>query len=159
MVMGVSGSGKTTVGLLIAKRLQWEFRDGDDFHPAANRAKMKQGIPLTDDDRWPWLDAIAQFARETESAGKNAVVACSALRDVYRTRLAAGNPHTRFVFLEGSREVIAERMKTRTGHFMPVSLLDSQLVTLEPPSDAIRLDIRADPEALASEAIRLLGLS
>ncbi len=158
VVMGVSGSGKSTVGQLLAERLGWEFRDGDNFHPAANRAKMERGIPLTDEDRWPWLDAIAAFARQASEAHRNVVIACSALRDVYRQRLSAGGD-VRFVFLEGSRETIAERMKTRVGHFMPVSLLDSQLATLEIPKDAVRLDIRSTPEALVSQALEMLGLS
>lgn len=139
VVMGVSGSGKTTVGEAIAKALGIGFRDADGFHPAANVAKMSAGLPLNDEDRWPWLDAIGAAIHDAP-ADKPVVVSCSALRRVYRERIqaAAGRP-VDFVHLSGSRDLLAERMATRKGHFMPVSLLDSQLATLEPPAEDERV--------------------
>jgi carbohydrate kinase (thermoresistant glucokinase family) len=132
VMMGVSGSGKTTVGGALAKRLGVPFRDADEFHPRSNVEKMSAGTPLTDEDRWPWLDAIAAAIRNTPP-GEGIVVSCSALRKIYRDRIirAAGHPVT-FVHLEGTKATISPRMATRTGHFMPPSLLDSQLATLEP---------------------------
>jgi len=153
VVMGVSGCGKSTVGALLASGLGVPFVDGDGLHPPANIAKMSAGIPLTDDDRWPWLRAVA--ARLAES---DVVIACSALRRIYRDNLRAVAPTTRFVLLDGRRELLAERM-TRPGHFMPLALLDSQLATLErPDSDehALVFDIAEPPERIASEAIRAL---
>ena len=151
VMMGVSGSGKTTVGGALAQRLGVPFRDADGFHPRANVEKMSAGIPLTDEDRWPWLDAIAAAIRSTPPSG-GIVVSCSALRKVYRERIlrAAGRPVT-FVHLDGTKEMIAPRMATRTGHFMPLSLLDSQLATLEPPTadePAISVSIDQPPEAI-----------
>jgi gluconokinase len=140
--MGVSGSGKSSVGEGLAKRLGLPFRDADSFHPQANIDKMTAGIPLTDADRWPWLDAIGAALRQ---APGGLIVACSALRRVYRDRLrtAAGRPII-FVWLAGSKETIAHRLDGRRGHFMPASLLDSQFATLEPPGPdegVIRLSI------------------
>jgi gluconokinase len=135
VVMGVSGSGKSTVGAALARHLGVAFRDADEFHPAANVAKMSAGTPLTDEDRWPWLDAIGAALAEAGREGHGIVVGCSALKRVYRDRLrtAARRPLV-FVHLSGSRATLAKRMQTRKGHFMPASLLDSQLATLEPPS-------------------------
>jgi gluconokinase len=135
VVMGVSGSGKSTVGAALARHLGVAFRDADEFHPAANVAKMSAGTPLTDEDRWPWLDAIGAALAEAGSEGRGIVVGCSALKRVYRDRLrtAARRPLV-FVHLAGSRATLAKRMQTRKGHFMPASLLDSQLATLEPPT-------------------------
>jgi gluconokinase len=131
VVMGVSGSGKTTVGEALAAYLGVPLLEGDQFHPQANIDKMSSGTPLTDDDRWPWLDAIAKAMRD---APDGVIVTCSSLRRVYRERLraGAGRPVV-FVFLSGSRETLAARLAARKGHFMPASLLDSQLATLEPP--------------------------
>jgi gluconokinase len=135
VVMGVSGSGKSTVGAALARHLGVVFRDADEFHPAANVTKMSAGIPLTDEDRWPWLDAIAAALAEAGREGRGIVVACSALKRVYRDRLrAAARRPLVFVHLTGSPTTLAKRMQTRQGHFMPASLLDSQLATLEPPS-------------------------
>lgn len=144
VVMGVSGSGKTTVGQALAKRLGVRFRDADEFHPSANVAKMSAGIPLEDIDRWPWLDAIGAAIRQTD-AGRPIVVSSSALKRTYRDRIvkAAERP-VDFIYLHGPREILQQRMATRTGHFMPVSLLDSQLATLEPPSS----DERAIPVSI-----------
>jgi gluconokinase len=132
VVMGVSGSGKTTVAVGVAKRLGWVFAEGDDFHPAANIAKMASGHALTDEDRWPWLGALAKWIGQREAAGENAVLTCSALRRVYRDVLAAGHPSVRFVHVTVSAEVLEQRLQQRRGHYMPASLLESQLATLEP---------------------------
>jgi gluconokinase len=133
IVMGVSGSGKSTVGSLLAGRLGWEFEDGDWFHPAANVEKMHQGIPLTDEDRAPWLEAIAAFIDESRKAGRHAVLACSALKRRYRDVIVGRRPDVRLVYLKGSEPLIARRMATRHGHFMPPALLHSQFETLEEP--------------------------
>ena len=132
--MGVCGSGKTTVGERLAERLGVPFRDADEFHPRSNVDKMSAGIPLTDEDRWPWLDAIGAAIRETDPT-KPIVVSCSALKRIYRERIvkAAGRP-VDFVYLTGPRATLERRMGSRKGHFMPVSLLDSQLATVEPPT-------------------------
>ncbi len=157
IVMGVAGSGKSTVGAALAARLGWEFRDADGFHPPANIAKMKAGTPLTDEDRWPWLNAIRSHMDAENAAGRSGVIACSALRESYRDVLGRGLPWVLFSHLAGSKELIASRMQARAGHFMPVALLDSQFATLETPVDAIRLDIAKPPEALVEEVVRRLG--
>ena len=161
VMMGVSGSGKTTVGGALAKRLGVPFRDADEFHPKANVEKMSAGIPLTDEDRWPWLDAIAAAIRGTPP-DRGIVVSCSALRRVYRDRIIRGaeRPVT-FVHLAGTKESIAPRMATRTGHFMPLSLLDSQLATLEPPTadePAITIPVEQPVAAIVDSIVRRLGL-
>lgn len=158
VVMGVSGSGKTTVGKLLAERLGWQFRDGDDFHPPANVAKMRSGTPLTDEDRRPWLLAIQTFMRQFRADGQSAVVACSALKESYRDLLLRTEPWVRFVHLHGSRDLIAQRMQARAGHFMPPALLDSQLATLEPPMDCLSVDISAEPAELVAGIQEQLGL-
>ena len=159
IVMGVSGAGKSTVGARLAKALHSIYLEGDSFHPPQNVTKMHAGTPLTDDDRWPWLDAIAAAIRDAGDGG--IVVACSALRRVYRQRIAkgAGRPVT-FVFLDGSLATLRSRIGHRRGHFMPASLLDSQLATLEPPSpdeDAIRVAIEPPLDDVAAAAIAALG--
>lgn len=133
IVMGVSGSGKSTIAAALAERLQWTFEDGDRFHPASNVAKMSAGHPLTDEDRLPWLQAIADEIGRVCRAGGHVVVACSALKRAYRDVLLRGRGDVRFVFLNGSQALIAERLSRRKGHFMPAGLLDSQFKTLEPP--------------------------
>jgi carbohydrate kinase (thermoresistant glucokinase family) len=137
VVMGVSGCGKSSVGIALAETLGARFIDGDDLHPAANKAKMSAGIPLDDSDRWPWLDLVSKALAEevVETSGGSftgTVVACSALKRAYRERILAGAPNTFFVHLDGSREILEQRLGARAGHFMPASLLDSQLATLEP---------------------------
>jgi carbohydrate kinase (thermoresistant glucokinase family) len=134
IVAGVSGSGKTTVGALVAGRLRWRFADADGFHPQANIDKMNSGTPLTDEDREPWLQAITDWMDERLSAGESGVITCSALKRVYRDRLLDGRPAATMIFLQVSRQTLAERLRTRPGHFFPEKLLDSQLATLEPPS-------------------------
>jgi gluconokinase len=132
VVMGVSGSGKTTVAKGLSTVLGWEFAEGDAFHPDANVAKMRSGVPLTDEDRWPWLEAIGSWISDKESRSESAVVTCSALRRVYRDLLRDGRPHVRFLHVEAESDVIRDRMEHRPGHYMPPSLLPSQLATLEP---------------------------
>lgn len=140
VIMGVSGCGKSSVGAALGNRLGIPYRDGDDLHPAANVEKMRAGIPLTDTDRWPWLDQVAQVLKDDAPV----IVGCSALRRAYRDRIrqGAGGP-VRFVHLAGSRDLIATRMAARTGHYMPATLLDSQFATLEAPGpeEALTLDV------------------
>lgn len=130
--MGVSGSGKSAVGAAAADRLGWAFAEGDDAHPAANRAKMAAGTPLTDEDRWPWLDALAAWIAERARAGQSGVLTCSALRAAYRDVLRGGGPDVRFLYLNVPEPELARRLRQRTGHFAGPSLLSSQLATLEP---------------------------
>ena len=134
VVMGVSGCGKSSVGKLMAEKLDAVFYDGDDLHPPVNIKKMSDGIPLTDDDRWPWLEIINELAGRECQAGRTIVVACSALKASYRQRLSAGAIPAWFVYLQGSKELIARRQSSREGHFMPAALLESQFATLEDPS-------------------------
>jgi carbohydrate kinase (thermoresistant glucokinase family) len=133
VVMGVSGSGKSTVGLQLAQRLGWSFKEGDDLHPAANLAKMQGGEPLTDSDRAPWLAAVAAWIDAWRLEGVRGVITCSALKRSYRRFLTDRRPRLAFVFLEGKEAVLAARLAKRRGHFMPLSLLASQFATLEPP--------------------------
>jgi gluconokinase len=135
VVMGVSGSGKSTVAATLVDRLGWEFAEGDDFHPAANVEKMRAGHPLDDEDRWPWLRSLAAWIGEHERAGRNVVVTCSALKRSYRDLLRDGHPSVWFAHVDVDRDVLAQRLAARQGHFMPPSLLDSQLATLEPLGD------------------------
>jgi gluconokinase len=152
IVMGVCGCGKTTVGMALAAALGWPFFDADDFHPAANVGKMAAGVPLTDADRWPWLDRLASEMQAIDRAGGNAVLACSALKQAYRDRLAAAGP-MRYVHLRGDRATLAARMASRRDHYMPAALLDSQIAALEPPADAVEIDVAA-PVATQVERIR-----
>lgn len=138
VVMGVSGSGKSTIGTTLGQRLGWRFEDGDSFHPPANVAKMSAGHPLTDEDRWPWLQAIAAEIARCRTAGRHIIIACSALKKAYRDILVGGCNDVRMVYLQGSQELIGERMSHRKGHFMPPGLLASQFATLEPPDAAER---------------------
>ncbi len=140
--MGVCGCGKTTVGEALAAALGWPFHDADDFHPAANVAKMAAGQPLTDADRWPWLDRIGAEARAILARGEHAVIGCSALKQAYRERLQRAGD-LRFVYLKGDEATIAARLAERKHRYMPPSLLPSQLAALEPPQDALEVDIRA----------------
>lgn len=153
VVMGVSGSGKSTVGAALAARLGVEFEDGDDLHPPANVAKMRAGTPLTDEDRWPWLDAVGDWLA-SRPAG---VIACSALRRVYRDRIRVRVPSAFVVHLAGDRETIAARQAARRGHFMPPSLVASQFATLEPldaDEAGVTLDVAQSVDALVDEAVR-----
>ena len=160
VVMGVSGSGKTTVGALLAGRLGWPFADGDDFHPPANVEKMHAGIPLTDEDRWPWLRAIAAWIDERRAAGEHGVVACSALRRSYREVLRGGRPDVRLVYLKGDKALISRRQAARHGHFMPTSLMDSQFATLEEPGSdeaAIIVSVEPRPQQIVEAVLGALG--
>jgi gluconokinase len=133
IVAGVSGSGKTTVGAMLAGRLGWRFADADEFHPAASVEKMRAGIPLTDDDRWPWLEAIGAWMDERVARNESAVVTCSALKRSYRDLLLGGRPQARMVFLAADPQVLTRRLAARHGHFFPRQLLGTQLADLEPP--------------------------
>jgi gluconokinase len=156
VVMGVSGSGKTTVGQLLADALGAEFAEGDAYHPPANVDKMRRGTPLEDADRWPWLQALAAQIDRWLAAGKTVVLACSALKQSYRDVLAQGRPGVRFVHLEGDKALIRRRLDARRGHYMPAALLDSQFAALEPPADAVTVDVAGTPEAIAATIIRVL---
>lgn len=154
VVMGVSGSGKSTVGAALAQRLGVPFGDADDFHPPANIAKMSAGIALDDTDRQPWLEAIGEWLAERDSHG--GVISCSALKVAYRDQLRAHAPRTTFVHLHGSRDVIARRQASRPGHFMPTSLLDSQFDTLEPLGSheaGLVIDVDQDVDAIVQEYV------
>jgi gluconokinase len=159
VVMGVSGSGKTTIAAGIAHEEGWILLEGDAFHPPANIAKMQAGIPLTDEDRWPWLHAIAAKQDELLAAGQSAVVACSALKRTYRDILIGDRPDTVLVYLRGSKQLIDARMQARKGHFMPPALLDSQFATLEAPNpdeNPIIVDIDGPPEETIAAAVAKL---
>jgi gluconokinase len=158
VVMGVTGSGKTTVGRLVAMQLRWEFADADDFHSAANKEKIRHGIALTDADREPWLAALRDQISHWIAAKKNVVLACSALKKSYREQLRVGN-EVKFVYLKGTYDLIAARLAHRKGHFADEHILASQFATLEEPSEAIVVDIHPSPEAIVSDICRRLGLS
>jgi len=146
LVMGVSGSGKTTIGEALATALGWRYLDADDFHPQANVAKMAAGIPLEDEDRWPWLERINEKLSDLQERGQSAVLGCSALKEAYRQRLAHGLRDFRVVYLHGSFDLIKRRVTARRHRYMPASLLRSQFDTLEPPADAIEIDVAAPME-------------
>jgi gluconokinase len=156
VVMGVSGSGKSTIADRLAARLGWRYEDGDRFHPPANVAKMSAGHPLTDEDRWPWLQAIADEIDRLSEAGQRAVIACSALKRSYRDILVHGRDDVRIVFLNGTQDLIAKRLAARKGHFMPPGLLASQFKTLEPPRPSerpITVSIDAPVETIVDDII------
>jgi gluconokinase len=155
IAMGVSGAGKTRIGELLAERLQCSFTDGDAFHSAANKEKMHKGIPLTDEDRWPWLKTIRAAIEEKQRANEDAVFTCSSLKRVYRDILREGDKDVCFVYLKGTRAVLEERLQTRTGHFFDPSLLQSQLDTLEEPGDdeAITVSIDLTPEQIVDSVL------
>ena len=159
VIMGVSGSGKSTVAGMLAGRLGWDLAEGDDMHPPANVAKMAAGHPLDDADRWPWLDQIAVWIREHADAGRPGIITCSALKKSYRDVLRGD--HVVFVDLVGTHDQIAARLTARHGHFMPAGMLDSQIETLEPPSaeeDAIRIDVTASSYEASEQIISRLHL-
>jgi gluconokinase len=162
ILMGVSGSGKTTIGERLAARMSWRYEDADTFHPASNVAKMSAGQPLTDEDRWPWLKAIAAEIDRACTAGERLVIGCSALRRVYRDVLVHGRDDVRFVYLEGTQALIADRLGQRKGHFMPPGLLASQFQTLEPPTAderAMTVSIDAQAEVIVDRIISQLSQS
>lgn len=149
IIMGVSGSGKTTIGSMLSHELGWAFFDADDFHPLANREKMSQGIPLTDEDRSEWLKALQEMIRKNLKEGVSCVLACSALKQRYRDQLTV-DKKVRFVYLHGMYDQIETRMKRRQDHYMPVQLLKSQFEALEEPQDAITVDISLAPEEIVN---------
>jgi gluconokinase len=162
VVMGVSGSGKSTIADQLAKRIGWTYEDGDRFHPPNNVAKMKAGHPLTDEDRWPWLRAIAAEIDRVCQAGEHAVIACSALKRAYRDILVHGRDDVRIVYLNGTQQLIAGRLAERKGHFMPPDLLPSQFRTLEPPGsdeDPVTVSIDASVEAIVDDIVHQLGIT
>ncbi len=159
VMMGVSGSGKTTIAKGVAEREGWRLVEGDDFHPASNVAKMKSGTPLVDEDRWPWLRAIAHEIDAIRGRGESAVVTSSALKRAYRDILIDGRPNVALVYLKGSKELIGKRMAARKGHFMPPSLLDSQFATLEEPTadeHPIVVSIEPPPDEIVDDVVRKL---
>ena len=161
VVMGVSGSGKSTIADKLAERLSWRYEDGDRFHPASNVAKMSAGQPLTDEDRWPWLQAIADEIDRVCKAGEHAVIACSALKRAYRDVLVHGRGDVRIIYLDGTQELIASRLALRKDHFMPPGLLASQFKTLEPPGpdeNPVTVSIDASVEAIVDDIVSQLRL-
>lgn len=156
IVMGVSGCGKSTVGKLLAKKMDCPFYDGDDFHPAANIAKMSQGIPLNDEDRAGWLAALAELIRATLEKGESGVLACSALKQKYRDQLRVDEKQVKFVYLKGSYELIKARMEARPGHYMKPGMLDSQFAALEEPADAITVSIVEPPKKIVEQVLKQL---
>jgi carbohydrate kinase (thermoresistant glucokinase family) len=158
--MGVSGAGKSTIGALLAQRLARAFLEGDSFHPPANVEKMRRGIALTDADRLPWLRALAAEIDKARMSGKRIVVTCSALKRAYRENLAGGHTDVLFVYLKGAKEVIAQRLAVRAGHFMPPLLLDSQFAALEEPAmgePSCAVDIDGTPAGIVAAIMRSLG--
>jgi gluconokinase len=161
VLMGVSGSGKSTTGAALARELGWPFRDADTFHPPANVAKMSRGISLTDEDRWPWLDAIARWIDEQLAARQSAIVSCSALKQAYRQRIVGGRKGVRLVYLRGDIKLVGDRMRRRKDHFMPVSLLESQFATLEEPRTEERpvtVSVAMSPRRVVEAIIERLRL-
>ncbi len=156
IIMGVSGVGKSTVGAVLAERLGWSFRDADDYHSESNIQKIKNGIPLTDDDRKPWLASLRELIRVGGDPGM--VLACSALKQSYRDFLKDGRQDVAFVYLRGERGIVEERLRGRKGHFAGPKILDGQLRDLEEPEDALVIDASRDPESIAGEIISALGL-
>jgi gluconokinase len=161
IVMGVSGSGKSTIAKGISTVTGWEFAEGDAFHSDANVEKMRSGHALTDEDRWPWLESIGDWITTKESAGESAVVTCSALRRVYRDLLRRGRPHVRFLHIEAPTDLIQDRMEHRPGHYMPPSLLPSQLATLEPlgsDEPGVSVPNEGTPAQVLDRSLAALGL-
>jgi gluconokinase len=157
VVMGVSGAGKTTVGLLLAEQLGWTFYDADDFHPRSNIEKMSHGVPLTDADRRPWLESLRELVRTTLGSGSNAILACSALKADYRDYLVI-DARVRLVYLKGSFSLIQDRLSHRRGHYMDAALLESQFSALEEPADAVVVDVSGTPAEVVQTIRMRLGL-
>jgi gluconokinase len=158
LLTGVAGTGKTTIGRQLAAELGWPYHEADDFHSSANKEKMGRGEPLDDSDRAPWLAAIRAAMDECRAAGRNAVFTCSALKASYRRVLLDGAPDTALVFLSGDPAMLQTRLAQRSGHYMKPAMLESQLAILEPPGDALALDVRQTPEELVAKIRRMLSL-
>ena len=158
IVMGVTGAGKTTVGRLLAEESGWEFADADDFHPPENVEKMRQGIPLNDDDRRPWLERLRKSITDWIAEGRNVVLACSALKRSYRQELDVG-PQVHFVYLKGSEDLIADRLRSRQGHFAGEQILAGQFADLEEPENALTIEIASTPEQIVDQIRKKLGLA
>jgi gluconokinase len=158
VVMGVAGSGKTTIGRLLAFKLDWPFFEGDDFHSKANIEKMAQGTPLNDEDRADWLSAIAGQIRLLEKESRSGVIACSALKNSYRIKLSKAAKDIKFVFLRGDYELLQARLESRKGHFMKPTMLKSQFETLEEPENSIDIDIKDAPEKIVEDIIQTLSV-
>ena len=159
VIMGVSGTGKSTVAAILAGQLGWDLEEGDDLHPARNVTKMAAGQPLTDEDRWPWLDKVSAWITDHTTAGIPGIITCSALKRIYRDRMRGSN--VVFVHLAGSKDQIGQRLAARTDHFMPTTLLHSQLTTLEPPGpdeNSLAVNVGRKPAEVAAEIIRRLDL-
>jgi carbohydrate kinase (thermoresistant glucokinase family) len=162
VLMGVSGSGKSTIGAALSKRLGWQFRDADSFHPPANIAKMSRGVPLQDEDRWPWLAAIAEWIEARCAAGEPGIVSCSALKRAYRSRIVGAREGVRLVYLKGAMAPIRRRLRARKDHFMPASLLESQFAALEEPGAEERpvvVSVALSPLRVVDTIIERLGLA
>ena len=157
ILMGVTGSGKTTIGRLLSKQLGWKYYDADDFHSAANVAKMRSGIPLNDADREPWLEALGRLVRDSLERGENMVLGCSALKESYRDYLLL-DESVRLVYLKGDYETIRQRLDERRDHYMNPKLLDSQFETLEEPADALSVDVSPTPPEIVQTIRQRLGL-
>jgi gluconokinase len=160
VVMGVSGCGKSTIATMLAERTGCQFADADDMHPPANVAKMRAAVALTDEDRWPWLDDVAGWIAARHGAGEPGVIACSALKRAYRDRLRRADPDLRVVFLNGSRDILVQRLSNRHGHFFPSSLVDTQLADLEPPSPdehPLIVQIGQSPDRVVDTILAELG--
>lgn len=161
VLMGVSGSGKSTTGTALSRALGWPFRDADSFHPPANVEKMSRGTPLTDEDRWPWLAAIARWIDERRDAGERGIVSCSALKRAYRDRIIGARQGVQLVYLQGDGKLIGRRLHARKGHFMPASLLASQFAVLEEPQAderALTVPVAMSPRRVVRTIIERLGL-
>ena len=159
ILMGVSGVGKTTIGQILSGKLGWPLFDADEFHSAANIEKMRNGIPLEDADRWPWLDRMNAMLKDREGRGESVLLACSALKQAYRDRLTKGTAELRWIYLKGQFDLIQARLEARKGHYMKAGLLESQFAALEEPGDALNVDIDDTPHAIADSILRRLQAS
>ena len=159
ILMGVSGVGKTTIGQILSGKLGWPLFDADEFHSAANIEKMRNGIPLEDADRWPWLDRMNAMLKDREGRAESVLLACSALKQAYRDRLAKGTAELRWIYLKGRFDLVQARLEARKGHYMKAGLLESQFAALEEPSDALNVDIDDTPDAIADSILRRLQAS